>query len=40
MAYRCHQPEWSLRHDKEVSNDGNDQNTVLSEDSSLGSLKP
>jgi len=27
MAYRCHQPWWSLRHDKGVSNDGNEQNT-------------
>jgi len=25
MVYRCHQPWWSLRHDKGVSNDGNDQ---------------
>jgi len=27
MAYRCHWPWWSLRYDKGVSNDGNDQKT-------------
>jgi len=27
MAYRCHDPWWSLGHDKGVSNDGNDQQT-------------
>jgi len=40
MAYRCHQPWWSQRHDKEVSNDGNDQKNVFSIDLNLVSMKP
>jgi len=40
MTYRWHQPRWSLRHDKAVSNDDNDQRKILSVDLSLVSMKP
>jgi len=39
MAYGCHKPCWSLRHDKGVSDDSNDQR-FLSVDLSLVSMKP